>query len=420
MRFAPVVAVLVTAAALYVSRGVLDQVVTETGPVRVALLPPWQALVGFLGLAALGLLVLDRRAAPLATARTPRSSLAFLILPALGLTALLLPYLPFAADVFPALHMLAGPVRGIVWLVVAMQLLWVMWQSRLFTADWMARLTVTHLAIVIAVTTALACGIVAARFTGTVLHPAGDEPHYLVIAQSLWRDGDLKIANNHERRDYAEYYRLALEPHYLTRGADGEIYSIHPIGLPLLMAPIYAAGGYAGVVVAMVLMAAAAAALMWVVVVRATAAVGAATFAWAAIVLTAPFLFNSFTVYPEVAAALAVVVAFMSATDDRTQSILTRWIPVGLACAALPWLSTKYAPMSAALVAVALARIVWPTRDGPRSAVDSPPFDSQPVAQHRQSRVLSAVAVLVPYVVSLAAWFLFFYRIWGSPWPQAP
>ena len=81
-----------------------------------------------------------------------------------------------------------------------------------------------------------------------MLFPAGDEPHYLVIAQSLWRDGDLKIENNHTRRDYSEYFAPDLEPHYLTRGADGEIYSIHPIGMPVLIAPVYAAGGYRGVV----------------------------------------------------------------------------------------------------------------------------------------------------------------------------
>ena len=63
------------------------------------------------------------------------------------------------------------------------------------------------------------------RLTSTALFPSGDEPHYLVIAQSLWRDGDLKIENNHQRGDYREYFEPDLEPHYLTRGTDGEIYS---------------------------------------------------------------------------------------------------------------------------------------------------------------------------------------------------
>ena len=91
-------------------------------------------------------------------------------------------------------------------------------------------------------------GLAAQKLTGTSLFPSGDEPHYLVIAQSLWRDGDLKIENNHERGDYREYYPEDLEPHYLTRGADGEIYSIHPIGISVILAPVYALGGYKGAV----------------------------------------------------------------------------------------------------------------------------------------------------------------------------
>lgn len=33
-------------------------------------------------------------------------------------------------------------------------------------------------------------------------HPDGDEPDYLIIAQSLLNDGDLQIENNHRRFDY--------------------------------------------------------------------------------------------------------------------------------------------------------------------------------------------------------------------------
>ena len=63
MRFVPLLAVIVTGLAAYLSRGVLDQVPSSSGLMRVALLPPWQALIGFVAMAATGLLWLDRRAA---------------------------------------------------------------------------------------------------------------------------------------------------------------------------------------------------------------------------------------------------------------------------------------------------------------------------------------------------------------------
>ena len=48
--------------------------------------------------------------------------------------------------------------------------------------------------------------------------PSGDEPHYLVIAQSLLIDGDLQIENNHRARDYATFVDGDLAPHSLRRG----------------------------------------------------------------------------------------------------------------------------------------------------------------------------------------------------------
>ena len=43
-----------------------------------------------------------------------------------------------------------------------------------------------------------------------------------------------------------------LRPDYLTRGVDGQIYSVHPVGLPVLAMPAFALGGYRGVVAMLV------------------------------------------------------------------------------------------------------------------------------------------------------------------------
>ena len=77
--------------------------------------------------------------------------------------------------------------------------------------------------------------------------PQGDEPHYLVITQSLLIDHDLKIENNHRRGDYHAYYPVDLKPDYRRRGVDNEIYSIHAPGLAVIIAPAFALLGYPGV-----------------------------------------------------------------------------------------------------------------------------------------------------------------------------
>lgn len=389
----------ITGLALYATRGVLDQTVIDNTTVRFAMLPPWQALAGFISLAALVLVGIDHLNAPRGTTTFTRPRLGELVLPLFSLVMLLLPYLPVVPDRIPALQALAGPLGGIVWLSVAMLQLWVLWQSRLITARTIEGWSVNTAAIALFAAGVIVAGAAAQRLTGTALFPSGDEPHYLVMAQSLWRDGDLKIENNHQRGDYREYYPEDLEPHYLTRGVDGEIYSIHPVGMSVLLAPVYAVAGYPGTVWTLIVMGALAGAIAWQWTVATLNAPGAATFAWAAIALSAPFMFNTFTVYPEIGAALAVMFAFTATLSATPTSGLTRWIAIGVAIASLPWLSTKYAPMSAALLLVVCLRA------------------SPPATFLRSSKVWSVVAI---YAISLVAWFAFFYLIWGTPLPMAP
>ena len=330
----PTAACAITGLALYVTRGVLDQTVTASGVHRFAMLPPWQALLGFFCLGGLLLVGIDHLNAPRGTTTLNRPRLGELVLPLFSLIVLFVPFLPVIPDWWPALQALSGPLGAIVWLVVAALQVWTLWQSRLITARAIERWSLRSIAIAIFAATLAVAGVAAQKLTGTTLFPSGDEPHYLVIAQSLWRDGDLKIENNHERGDYREYYTADLEPHYLTRGTDGEIYSIHPIGIAVILAPVYALAGYQGSVWFLIALGALSLAIAWRWTVRTLNAPGAATFAWAAIALSAPFMFNTFTVYPEIAAGLAVMFAFYTTLTTNTErSGPLPWIAAGLAIA---------------------------------------------------------------------------------------
>ena len=195
-------------------------------------------------------------------------------------------------DRWPALQALAGPLGAIVWLSVAALQVWVLWQSRLITARAIEGWSLSRITIAIVAASMLAAGLAAMRLTSTALFPSGDEPHYLVIAQSLWRDGDLKIENNHQRGDYHEYYadrsRAALPDSWhrrrdLLRSSDRHIGPAHA-DLRSRRLPARSA--------VLMLMAAIALAIAWRWTIATLNAAGAATFAWAAIALTAPYLFN--------------------------------------------------------------------------------------------------------------------------------
>ena len=65
----------------------------------------------------------------------------------------------------------------------------------------------------------------------------GDEPHYMVEAQSLAQDGDLFLNNNYERQDHFAFYPFTLAPH--TVPGDTLHRAAHYPALPVLLAPVF-------------------------------------------------------------------------------------------------------------------------------------------------------------------------------------
>ena len=47
--------------------------------------------------------------------------------------------------------------------------------------------------------------------------PQGDEPHYLLIAESLLKDGDVDLSNQFEERAFSKFTSADLEPHTAPR-----------------------------------------------------------------------------------------------------------------------------------------------------------------------------------------------------------
>jgi hypothetical protein len=232
--------------------------------------------------------------------------------------------------------------------------------------------------------------------------PGGDEPHYLVITQSLLLDGDLSIEDVHRRGDYRAYYAGELPPHVQRRGRDGEIYSVHAPGLPVLVAPAFAIGGYPAAVAFLVLLASAASALAWTLARMATGRLPAAWFGWAAVTLPATAIFQSITVYPDGVGgilALTGLWALLRAREESASGAIRAWpwLLHGAALAALPWLHSRFAVIAGGFGALVLLRLST-TRN--------------PAAK--------AVAFLSVPAVSAILWVGYFVAIYGTADPSAP
>lgn len=373
-RFAPAGAALLAALAAWLSPGTIG-LSAEDGP-RLGALPASPLAAAAATAAAIVVLVFARAGASMA--------------PVALLVLTLLPWLPLPV---PAAFLIwTGPVAGVVWMAVLV----------LLAASLPHRPRVPALPPRRTAALATLVLLAAAAWRVDPMIPGGDEPHYLVITQSLLLDGDLSIEDVHRRGDYRAYYAGDLPPHVQRRGRDGQIYSVHAPGLPALIAPAFAVAGYPGVLAFLVLLASAGAALAWHVAWLATGRASAAWFGWAAVTLPITAVFQGITVYPDGPGGLLVLTGLWAllraAEEEKAGTTGARpWLLHGTALALLPWLHTRFAVLAGALGALVLLRLAR---------------TKEPAAK--------AVAFLSVPALSAILWIGFFVAIYGTPDPTAP
>lgn len=371
-------AIACAAGALWVSFGALTFTDPSTHTTRVGLLPPLTLLAALLGLALVAALVF----------RPAHRRVAVLWLSAV----VLVPWVPLHLPL--PVFMWAGTLRLWLWAAIATALAAPLVRDHTSPRIVRALETPSFAAPLAAVLAALLFG--AGAWAVAPRLPAGDEPHYLVIAQSLLLDHDIQIENNHEQGDYRAYFDGNLRPDYVRRGLNGAIYSVHAPGLPALVAPVFAVFGYAGVKAELTLLSACATGLVWLIAWRCTGQPGASWFGWATVACSTPFFFHAFSVYPDTPGAAISVLGVWPLVDERARRP-GRLFSVGLAIATLPWLHTRFAILAATLTLVLAARVAT-----------------------RPDAIKRLAALCVAPLVSAAAWFLFFWSIYGTPNPAAP
>jgi hypothetical protein len=322
---------------------------------------------------------------------------------AMAVSPLVLLFLPWLPIPVPAVFLIwTGAFASLVWIAVGIALYRAAARSWWLTFEGPGKWPALLPGVLAFVTFSVAA------FYASPAIPGGDEPHYLVITQSLLTDGDIKIENNHRRRDYRAYWGGDLPPHVIgdVRGRDGEMYSIHAPGLPAMVLPAFALGGYHGVVVFLILVASAACALAWWLAWRVTAHARAAWFGWAAVMLSAPFLLESYTVFPDAPGAAIVLTGFWALlradweAAENAAYAERSWMPWlwhGAALALLPWLHTRFVVLAATLGGLILVRLARAPN----------PF-------------AKASAFLAVPAVGALAWIGFFLIVYGTPDPTAP
>lgn len=188
------------------------------------------------------------------------------------------------------------------------------------------------------------------------LVPSGDEPSYLMLAQSIALDGDADLADDVQRADRIERIlpgANTIDAHAADYRGDGRLRTVHPPGLPVLLAPAVAASAafdislvHAARLEVAALAATASVLLLVLLVDLAGGRVRDAVVGAVVVVATIPVLPFATQVYPEIPALVAVLAALVAL---RRAPAPWAGATVGVAVGTLPWLHLRFAPLAAGL-----------------------------------------------------------------------
>jgi hypothetical protein len=235
--------------------------------------------------------------------------------------------------------------------------------------------------------------------------PTGDEPFYLMTAISILEDRDIDETNNYAKRQYYQFspsceemnrrnfgnvgdppvynvpgvlapglrqdcemvafnYQLyqglgELPPHFSKVTVRPGSYTKHGLGLSFLIAPFYALGGRAFVVIFIAALAALLGVNIWLLGFETTGSRKVAWVAWGLTVFSTPILCFAFLIFPAIPAALFVTYAWrrLRLSAQAQQLNMPQYQPngtgrallIGLCIGFLPWLHSLYLFLSAGL-----------------------------------------------------------------------
>jgi hypothetical protein len=265
-----------------------------------------------------------------------------------------------------------------------------------------------------------------------VMRPAttGDEPHYLLTAESIAYDGDVDLTNDYASRTrtlrVVDVFPLDTNLEAADFTGSGKLRPLHGVGLSAYLAPFVALGGLTGARIGMLLIAALLADQLY----RLLRDLGFPrlyrNLAWFATAFCLPLLAFANQVYPELPGALLLIVC-LRIMIGRSSSPFA--LALGsAAAAALIWLHVRYLSLSiAAIVGLAFAAChelrsgaARPQHPGLVGwARNTAAAVAEGVANGARRWRTVAVPLVVPYAIVLGMLAISFRRWYGSPLPGA-
>ncbi len=166
----------------------------------------------------------------------------------------------------------------------------------------------------------------------------GDEPHYLLIAESLISDLDLDHSDEYEQQIYKQWDIDLLPPHVYWIAE--RLVPVHHIGLPLLLSIPYALLGVSGARLLLIVISALVACNMYLFARSITGRSASALIGTIIASTTLPLLTICNQIYPDVVATLITIYTLRIAYLKKASNMQLIMAIAGLCF--LPWLHVKY------------------------------------------------------------------------------
>ncbi len=196
------------------------------------------------------------------------------------------------------------------------------------------------------------CTIISSRLDG----PTGDEPHYLVISQTLVLYHSLDVTLDYAHNDYKVFYGGQLGPYQHTSPDKwGQLLPLHSIGAPVLWLIPFAIGGKLGTLLFMSLVSMLIVVNIYWLLVSLGIQRGYAFATSLAMGLASPIWIYSHRNFIEPIAALLCVYIVQVLFKERSRA----WNLLGasLALGVLPWIHIRFALFEIVLAAFLVVRV---------------------------------------------------------------
>jgi hypothetical protein len=218
----------------------------------------------------------------------------------------------------------------------------------------------------------------------------GDEPYYVLVADSLLHDHDLDLRNQYAASVRIAGRELGAQPGDPV-GSHGEAYSRHEPFLPILLLPGYAAGGVPGAVATIAFFGGL---LVWSLLLMIEGSVGsrAARIVFPLIAFGPPLLFYATRIWPEVPAAFFLSEALRRGALRAPTPALGTGAPSAPTPSSDGW---RFASI-VSIVALALLKLRFGLIAVPLLAIAA--LDR---AADMRRRVVYLIAALIPFVLLL-------------------